>query len=107
MAKEIIIALFVGIIVFEIMEHIVFPFIWVVLQKRKNPVHDLSGLVGEVGEVIQWRDGKGRIFINGETWNARSDIPLSPGDQAIIERVEGLLLTVKKVPGLSGPRGTT
>ena len=98
MIKEIIIALFVGTIIFEIIEHIVFPFIWLVLQKRKKSVHDLSSLVGKVGEVKQWKDLQGKIFINGEMWNARSDSPMSYGDKAIIERVEGFVLTIKKVP---------
>lgn len=98
MIKEIIIALFVGIIIFEIIEHIVFPFIWLILQKRKQSVHDLSSLIGRVGEVKQWKDLEGKIFINGETWNAKSDVPLSIGDKAIIEKVEGLVLTVRKAP---------
>lgn len=104
MVKEIIIALFVGIIIFEIIEHIVFPFIWLVLQKRKKSVHDLSSLVGKVGEVKQWQDRKGKIFINGETWNANSDLPLIKGDKALIEKVQGFELTVRKVSTVSYSR---
>jgi len=106
MVKEIIIALFVGIIVFEIIEHIVFPFIWLVLQKRKKSVHDLSSLIGQVGEIKQWKDLEGKIFINGETWNAKSDAPLSHGDKATIEKVEGFVLTVRKVPAAPDSRRT-
>ena len=107
MIEEIFIALFVGIIIFEIIEHIVFPFIWLVLQKRKKSVHDLSSLVGKVGEVKQWKDLQGKIFIYGELWNAKSDVPLSHGDKAIIERVEGFVLTVKKVPTVCDSKETT
>jgi membrane protein implicated in regulation of membrane protease activity len=39
--------------------------------------------------------------MNGETWNAKSDCPLLQGDKAIIERVEGFVLTVKKMPTVS------
>jgi membrane protein implicated in regulation of membrane protease activity len=57
-----------------------------------------------VAEVRRWGDLEGKIFINGETWNARSDMPLSPGDNAVIERVEGFVLTVKKAPIVSHSR---
>jgi membrane protein implicated in regulation of membrane protease activity len=34
------------------------------------------------------------VFINGELWKATSDHQLLPGDKAIIEKVEGLMLRV-------------
>lgn len=43
----------------------------------------LSSLVGEVVEVKQWKDPEGKIFINGETWNAKSDVPPSSGFRLI------------------------
>ena len=104
MTKEIIIALVAGFVLFETIEHVVFPLVWSIIQKRKPSICDVSNMVGKVGEVKRWRDLEGKIFINGETWNARSDMPLSPGDNAVIERVEGFVLTVKKVPTISHSR---
>jgi membrane protein implicated in regulation of membrane protease activity len=104
MLKEIIIALVGGLVLFEIMEHVVFPLVWSFVQRRKMSPCDLSSLIGKVGEVKQWRDLKGKIFINGEIWSAHSNIPLSLGDKAVIEKVEGFVLTVKKVPAISYSR---
>ena len=98
MVKEIIIALVAGFILFEIIEHVVFPLVWSFIQRRKASICDVSSMIGKVAEVKQWRDLEGKIFINGEIWNAKSDFPLLQGDKAIIERVEGFVLTVKKVP---------
>lgn len=62
---------------------------------------DVSSMIGRIGEVKQWRDLEGKIFVNGETWNSKSDVPLLLGDKAVIERVDGFVLTVKKVPTVS------
>jgi membrane protein implicated in regulation of membrane protease activity len=107
MLKEIIFALVGGFILFEIIEHLVFPFMWSFIQRRKASILDLSSMVGKVAEVKQWKGLQGKIFINGEIWNAKSAFPLSHGDKAIIERVEGFLLTVKKVSRLSDSKRTT
>jgi hypothetical protein len=34
-------------------------------------------------------------------WNARSDLPLIKGDKAVIERVGGFILTLKRVLTIS------
>jgi membrane-bound serine protease (ClpP class) len=100
MVKEIIIALIVGYVLFEVIEHVVFPLVWSFLQRKKGSMCDLSSMVGKTGEVKHWRHLQGKIFIAGETWNAKSDHPLIEGDEAIIEKVEGFVLTVKKVPSV-------
>ncbi len=103
MVKEIIIALVAGYVVFELLEHVVLPLVWVYLQRRRGSVCDVSGMVGKVGEVKQWHGLGGKIFVNGEIWNAKSDTPLLQGDRAVIERVEGFVLTVKKVASIGHP----
>jgi membrane-bound serine protease (ClpP class) len=101
MLKEIIITLIIGFVIFEVLEHVVFPLVWSFVQRRKGSLCDVSSMIGKIGEAKHWQDLKGKIFINGETWNAKSDVPLLQGDKAIIERVEGYVLTVKKVPTIS------
>jgi len=104
MLKEIIITLVAGFVIFEIIEHVVFPLVWSFVQRRKVSPCDVSSMIGKTGEIKQWKDLEGKIFINGEIWNAKSGSPLLQGDKAIIERVEGLVLTVKKVPTISRSR---
>jgi membrane protein implicated in regulation of membrane protease activity len=101
MLKEIIVALVAGFVLFEFLEHVVFPLVWSFVQSRKGSPCDVSSMIGKVGEVRQWQGRDGKVFINGEIWNARSDIPLIKGDQALIERMQGFVLTVKRVPANS------
>ena len=104
MVKEIIITLVAGYVIFEVLEHVVFPLVWSFVQRRNGSVCDVSSIVGKVGEVKQWQDLGGKIFINGEIWNARSETPLFQGDKAVIERVEGFVLSVKRMPTISHSR---
>jgi membrane-bound serine protease (ClpP class) len=104
MVKEIIITLVAGFVIFEFIEHVVFPLVWSFVQRRKGSMCDLSIVIGKIAEVKQWQNLEGQIFINGEIWNARCDIPLLQGDKAVIEKVEGFVLTVKKVPTISHSR---
>ena len=96
MGREIIIALVIGFVVFEFLEHVVFPLVWSFIQRRKGSPCDVSSMIGKIAEVKQWRDLEGKVFINGEMWNAKSNFPLLTGDKATVEKVEGFVLTVKK-----------
>ncbi len=96
MLREVAVVLVIAFVIFEIIEHIVFPLVWSYLQRRKVSPCDVSSLVGRSCKVRQWHDLEGKIFIKGEIWNARSDSPLTQGDKAVIEKVEGLMLRVKK-----------
>jgi membrane-bound ClpP family serine protease len=47
-----------------------------------------------VGEVKEWQDKEGVIFVGGELWKAISEVPLEIRDRVVIEKIEGLTLTV-------------
>ena len=49
---------------------------------------------GKVGEIRFWHKSEGKIFVNGELWRAVSDFPLSEGDKAVIQNVDGLTVSV-------------
>jgi membrane-bound ClpP family serine protease len=80
-------------LLFEFIEHAVIPLVWLILKKK--PVTGSSGLIGEVGEVKEWSNTEGRIFVHGELWWATSEEPLSSGDKAVVQSVQGLTLMVK------------
>ena len=56
-------------------------------------------MLGKVGEVKQWKKNEGKVFVNGELWQAISDVPLLPGDRVVIQKVEGLTLEVNPWQG--------
>src|SRR5919106_210514 len=64
------------------------------VQARGHPVEvGAHTLVGTTGVVR--RDGL--AFANGELWHSRGDEALRPGDEVVIEAVDGLMLHVRPV----------
>jgi membrane-bound serine protease (ClpP class) len=95
MIKTIILTLVIGFILFELIEHVVFPLFWFIKDRKKKSVCGATGMLGKVGEVKQWQKTEGKVFVNGELWQAVSDASLLPGDRVVIQNVEGLTLEVK------------
>jgi len=93
--KNIIITLGIGVILFELIEHVVFPLFWFIKDRKKKSVCGVAGMLGKVGEVKQWQKTEGQVFVNGELWQAVSDAPLLPGDRVVIQNVGGLTVGVK------------
>ncbi len=95
MAKEVIIALVIGFVAFELIEHVLLPLFWALKNRKKRSVSGADGMLGKVAKVKQWKQTEGQILVNGELWRAVSDVPLSPGDRVLVQRMEGLTLQVK------------
>ncbi|MCS7281074.1 MAG: nodulation protein NfeD [Desulfobacterota bacterium] len=55
-----------------------------------------EGLVGEEGLAKTFIHDDGKVLIHGEIWNAKSSEPIEQGERVIVERVDGLILKVKK-----------
>ena len=60
-----------------------------------------EGLVGRVGEVRAAPAPLGQVFLDGALWRARTwagdeDAVLRRGDPIVVERVDGLTLTVRR-----------
>ena len=94
MIKTIILTLVIGVVLFELIEHVVFPLFWSIMGRKRKSICGVTGMLGKVGEVKQWKKNEGKVFVNGELWQAVSDIPLLRGDRVVIKDVEGLTLKV-------------
>ena len=94
MIETIILILVIGLVLFELVEHVVFPLFWSIMERKRKSVCGMSGMLGKVGEVKQWQNNEGKVFVNGELWQAVSVAPLVPGDKVVIQKVEGLTLKV-------------
>jgi membrane-bound serine protease (ClpP class) len=92
--ETIIIILIIAFLSYEFMEHVVFPVFGFLARKKKKAFCGPERLLGEVGEVKEWRHKEGYVFIYGELWKAVSDIPLKKGDKVIIRKMEGLTVKV-------------
>jgi membrane-bound serine protease (ClpP class) len=53
-------------------------------------------MIGKIAPALARIDAAGgKVFVEGEYWNAVSDAPIDPGQSAEIVAVEGLTLKVK------------
>ena len=93
--KTIIITILVSVVLYEAVEHLVFPLVWYFVNRKKRSISGASGMLGQTVTVKDWEKTSGRVYFQGELWRAVSDTPLTQGSQAVIEQVEGLTLHVK------------
>lgn len=71
----------------------------VVRERRGQATTGREGLIGEIG-VVQTAiapDVKGRVFVHGESWRARSDAPITIGARVRVTAVHGLEVEVEPV----------
>ncbi len=55
-----------------------------------------EAIIGEVGIVLEFKDGKGKVKVRGEIWNCKSDKELKKGDEVVVVGRDGLTLFVSK-----------
>jgi membrane-bound serine protease (ClpP class) len=65
---------------------------------RRRPVTGREEMVGLVGIAKTTLAPQGQLAVHGELWEAISEQPLGPGDQAEVTGVDGLRLRVKPFP---------
>ncbi len=92
--ESLIIILIIGFLFFEVVEHVVFPLVWSIKDRKKRSVCGETGMLEKVGEVRYWRESAGQVFVNGELWQAVSEFPLSAGDRVVVKKVDRLTVTV-------------
>ena len=76
-------------------------FLWIAVRKSieatsAKPTHDLSVLVGQVGEARTKINEEGSVLVAGELWSARSEKPIPAGSSIRVLRREGFVLIVEK-----------
>jgi len=71
----------------------------VVKAHRGKVTTGYEGIVGESGTARSdfGGDSRGKVFVHGELWNARSEEEIRRDDAVLVTAVEGMLLTVKRV----------
>lgn len=72
-----------------------FAFRKIIEARSTRPTHDLSALIGEIGEAKSEIDPQGSVQIAGELWSARSEQPIPNGSQVRVLSRDGLTLLVE------------
>jgi membrane-bound serine protease (ClpP class) len=66
------------------------------VRARRRPVRTgIQQMVGAMGEVINWSEGRGRVHVQGEIWDARSSSNIAKGQKVRVTGGSGLTLTVE------------
>ncbi|MCX8044494.1 MAG: nodulation protein NfeD [Desulfobacterota bacterium] len=73
----------------------------VVKAQRRQPTTGIEGILNMVGEACTDIHDTGKVFVNGEYWNARSDTFIHKGEKIRVRGIEGLTLSVVKAYGKS------
>lgn len=70
----------------------------VIRAHRRKPTTGQEAMIGEIGLAQTPIDPTGHIFVRGELWSARSEVPIAAGVRVVVRAIEDLLLTVEPVP---------
>ena len=66
-------------------------------QRKKGPISGIDGLLGKEARVMADFTDEGRVFAEGETWTATTDVPLSRNDKVVVRDIDGLTLKVERI----------
>ncbi len=64
---------------------------------RQQPTTGREGLIGQEGRAESGIVLEGKVFVNGEYWDAWSEESIATGDRVVVEAVEGMRLKVKRI----------
>jgi len=66
-----------------------------VRSQLRKPVSGPEGMIGETGEALADFDGRGKVRVVGELWDARCDRPVRKGDRVTVVAREGMTLLIE------------
>ena len=70
--------------------------------QRRGAVSGRGSIVGGTGTAMQDFTGAGRVWLEGEAWQAASDAPVVKGQSVLVRKMDGLTLIVEPLAE-SGP----
>jgi membrane-bound serine protease (ClpP class) len=62
---------------------------------RRPVVSGAEELVGSTGEVMEDFEGRGRVYVHGEAWNAESAVAVRRGQRVRVTARDGLILKIE------------
>ena len=70
-------------------------------SQRSKPTLGLEGMLGKIGDVRTKLNPAGKVFVQGELWNAEADGEIDTGEKVEIVGCQGLNLKVRRLSGRS------
>ena len=66
-------------------------------MRRKKVITGSEEMIGITGEAMEDFTEQGRVWVHGESWQAKSSAPVKKGQKIQVTAKEGLLLKIKKI----------
>lgn len=92
--KSALITIIICIVVFEIVEHLIPPMFWMIRKRKRKSSVGPSGMIGKKCIVKIWDGKRGKVQLGSELWHATAQSLLIPGEEVVVEDMEGLTLRV-------------
>jgi membrane-bound serine protease (ClpP class) len=65
--------------------------------RRRGAVSGRDSIIGGVGTALHNFTGEGKVWLEGESWTAHSDIAVAKGQQVSVRQLNGLVLEVEPI----------
>jgi membrane-bound serine protease (ClpP class) len=65
--------------------------------RKRGAVSGRETIIGGIGTAMRGFTGEGKIWLEGESWIAHSDVSIENGQQVVVRRMDGLILEVEPV----------
>ena len=82
---------------------IIFILGYTIKLRRRISVSGRDSIVGGVGVAVTDFDGDGKVWLEGESWAARSNVPIAKDQKIVVKKMIGLVLEVEPISGNARP----
>lgn len=65
--------------------------------RRRGAVSGRDSIIGGIGTALYNFTGEGKVWLEGESWTAHSDITVAKGQQVSVRQLNGLVLEVEPI----------
>ena len=76
---------------------------FLVKLQRRGPVSGEESIVGGTAVVMESFSGHGKVWLEGESWQAECDVPLGKDQEVVVTGMDGLVLQVKPLSRSAQP----
>ncbi len=66
--------------------------------RRRGAVSGRGSIIGGIGTAMETFTGEGKIWLEGESWHAVSDVEINKDQHVLVTAMDGLTLTVEPAP---------
>lgn len=74
--------------------------------RRRGPVSGKGSIIGGVATALEDFTSAGKVWLEGEAWQARSQVPIAKDQRVVVRKMDGLVLMVEPIaqPGSNADR---